>query len=104
LQDYLIVFRDVLGSEAAQALDMLAPLEGHLAAIQGMQAILERTESRPAKRGRRKTPAETEADLEALHNAQVVTLNGLADELPGVWAAVNSAVFRRAFALAIAAP
>ncbi len=104
LQDHLAAFRDLLGSEAAQALDMLTPLEGHLAAIQSTQTILDRIAPKPAKRGRKKITAEAEADLEALHNAQVVTLNGLADELPGVWAAVNSVIFRRAFALAIAAP
>lgn len=105
LQDTLIAFRSLLGPEVAQVLDILAPLESYLAAIYTTQAVLQRLETatKPARRGRKAAVAGDEA-LALMRKAQQDALEHLADELPGVWSGVNSAVFRRAFALAIAAP
>lgn len=109
LQDQLTAFRELLGSEVAQVLDMLSPLESYLSAIQVAQAVLTLLESKPTppKRGRRSTKAVTpptvDVATEALKSAQTELIEMLADSLAGVWARVNSPIFRRAFALAIAA-
>jgi hypothetical protein len=105
LQDTLIAFRSLLGPEVAQVLDILSPLESYLAAIQTTQAVLQRLETaaKPARKGRKATAAADEA-MASMRKAQQDALEHLADELPGVWSGVNSVIFRRAFALAIAAP
>lgn len=109
LQDYLLAFRDLLGAEVSQVLDMLTPLESYLAAIQVAQALIARLERAPAaaqKKGRKKSasPPAPDAAIEALRASQHELIEMLADSLSGVWASVNSPIFRRAFALAIAAP
>lgn len=109
LQDYLVAFRDLLGAEVSQVLDMLTPLENYLAAIQVAQALIARLERLPAaaapKRGRKKSaPPPPDAAIEALRASQNELIEMLADSLSSVWASVNSPIFRRAFALAIAAP
>jgi hypothetical protein len=59
---------------------------------------------RPVKRGRKVIQPPVDAAVEALRMTQLEALNTLADGLPATWSAVNNAVFRRAFALAVAAP
>jgi len=103
LQDYLLAFRELLGAEVAQVLDMLAPLENTLSAIQIAQGVLARTEPKPIKRGRKTIIPDLDPVTVALRASQEELLGMLADSLPDVWSSVNSAVFRRAFALAIAA-
>ncbi len=105
LQDTLLAFRSLLGPEVAQVLDITSPLESYLAAIHTTQAVVQRLETaaKPARKGRKAAAAADEA-LARMRKAQQDALGHLADELPGVWSGVNSAVFRRAFALAIAAP
>lgn len=103
LQDYLLAFRELLGAEVAQVLDMLAPLENTLSAIQIAQGVLSRTEPKPIKKGRKTITPELDPVAVALRASQEELLGMLADSLPDVWVSVNSAVFRRAFALAIAA-
>jgi Homeodomain-like domain len=102
LQDHLIAFRDLLGREVAQVLDMLAPFEGYLAAIHTTQAIITRLDAKPAKRGRKS--AAPDSAIAVLRRTQDEALNTLADGLPSTWSAVNNVVFRRAFALAVALP
>lgn len=107
LQDHLMAFHDLLGSEVAQVLDIINPLEGYLNAINTTQEVIARLEPPPEKKGRgRKKAAPPPADpaLEAVRNAQISILNNLADDLQSVWGSVSSPVFRRAFALAIAQP
>jgi hypothetical protein len=105
LQDHLIAFRDLLGSEAGQVLDMLAPLEGYLAAIHTIQVILDKLElPKPIKKGRKVIAPPAYPALETLRATQMEALNTLADSLPATWSAVNNLVFRRVFALAVAAP
>jgi hypothetical protein len=105
LQDHLIAFRELLGSEAGQVLDMLAPLEGYLAAIHTIQVILGRLElPKPIKKGRKVITPPADPALETLRATQMEALNTLADSLPATWSAVNNQVFRRVFALAVAAP
>ncbi len=105
LQDHLIAFRDLLGREVSQVLDMLSPFEGYLSAIRTTQAIVMHLEPpRPVKRGRKVIQPPVDAAVEALRMTQLEALNTLADGLPATWSAVNNAVFRRAFALAVAAP
>ncbi len=91
LQDYLLYFRSLLGSEAVQALDMLFPFESYLAAIHLVQSLLTALDS-------------PEPAAQALHKAQLSILDELADGLPPAWSAINSPVFRRALALALATP
>ncbi|PJF36360.1 MAG: hypothetical protein CUN49_05870 [Candidatus Thermofonsia Clade 1 bacterium] len=109
LQDYLLAFRDLLGAEVSQVLDMLTPLESYLTAIQVAQALLNRLERLPAattKKGRKpkNAPSAPDAAIEALRASQNELIEMLADSLSNVWASVNSPIFRRAFALAVAAP
>ncbi len=110
LQDYLIAFRELLGTEVAQVLDMLSPLENYLAAIQVAQALLTRLDHIPAappKKGRRPKnapPPTPDPAVEALRTSQGELIEMLADSLSSVWSSVNSPIFRRAFALAVAAP
>ncbi len=104
LQDHLIAFRDLLGREVTQVLDMLAPFEGYLSAIRTTQAIVVRLEQKPIKKGRKMVQPPADPAIEALRQTQVEALNTLADGLPATWSAVNNVVFRRAFALAVAAP
>jgi hypothetical protein len=110
LQDYLVAFRELLGAEVSQVLDMLTPLENYLVAIQVAQALINRLERMLAagpKRGRRAKSAASpapDAAIEALRASQHELIEALADSLSDVWASVNSPIFRRAFALAIAAP
>jgi hypothetical protein len=89
LQDYLLYFRSLLGPETVQALDMLVPFEGFLGAIHVAQQILA-------------ILGVDQASVQ-LRTAQENLLNELADELPTIWASINSIVFRRAIALALAA-
>lgn len=91
LQDYLLYFRSLLGSETVQALDTLAPFENYLTTIHTVQAIL------GALGG-------NDAASTVVRNAQEAVLNELAEGLPSIWASVNSVSFRRAVALALAAP
>jgi hypothetical protein len=110
LQDYLVAFRNLLGAEVSQVLDMLTPLESYLTAIQVAQALITRLERLPAaaapKKGRRKNapPPSPDPAIEALRTSQQELIEMLADSLSSVWSSVNSPIFRRAFALAIAAP
>lgn len=108
LQDYLVAFRDLLGAEVSQVLDMLTPLESYLAAIQVAQALITRLERLPAatapKKGRKKNAPPPDPAIEALRTSQQELIEMLADSLSSVWSSVNSPIFRRAFALAIAAP
>ncbi len=90
LQDYLLYFRSLLGPEAIQALDLIVPFESFLTTIYLIQSMLNTLGSRPA--------------AEIMRNRQMDLLNELADGLPGAWAGVNSATFRRALALALATP
>jgi hypothetical protein len=102
LQDQVVAFRELLGSESAQVLDLLTPLESYLSNIFNAQHIITRLEPKPVKRGRKTvTPDQDEASL-TLKQRQIELLNMLADGLPAAWTAVNSPLFRRAFALAIA--
>lgn len=103
LQDHLIAFREMLGGESAQVLDMLTPLESYLANIYLAQQMLTRLEPVPVKKGRKTVTPEMDAASQAMHNAQAELINMLASGLPAAWNAVNGALFRRAFALAIAA-
>lgn len=103
LQDHLAAFRNLLGPEIGQVMDILSPLENYLTAIATTQAVLAQLEVKPARRGRRAAVVPDLA-LEAMRSVQMGGLEMLADDLPSVWAGVNSPVFRRAFALAIAAP
>ncbi|MCC7446172.1 MAG: helix-turn-helix domain-containing protein [Anaerolineae bacterium] len=104
LQDHLIAFRDLLGPEIGQVLDMLSPLEGYLSAIRTTQAVLARLEPEPVKKGRKKVTPPLDPGVAIFRDAQTDALNSLADSLPAAWSAVNSVIFRRAFALAVAAP
>jgi hypothetical protein len=110
LQDYLIAFRELLGVEVSQVLDMLTPLEHYLVAIQVAQALINRLEQMPAAAPRRSRRAKNaaapapDAAIEALRASQRELIEMLADSLSDVWSSVNSPIFRRAFALAIAAP
>ncbi len=104
LQDHLIAFRDLLGREVGQVLDMLSPFEGYLSAIRIAQAIVMRLEPEPVKKGRKTVTPTLDPATETLRAVQLEVLNSLADGLPATWLAVNSNVFRRAFALAVAAP
>jgi hypothetical protein len=105
LQDHLIAFRDLLGREVAQVLDMLAPFEGYLSAIRTTQTIISRLEPpKPVKKGRKMVTPAPDPALEAVRRTQVEALDTLADGLPATWSAVNNVVFRRAFALAVAVP
>ncbi|MFQ3536941.1 MAG: hypothetical protein SNJ58_13815 [Aggregatilineales bacterium] len=106
LQDYLIAFRELLGAEVSQVLDMLTPLESYLAAIQIAQALITRLERLPttALKKARKKNVPPDAAIEALRTSQHELIEMLADSLSSVWSSVNSLIFRRAFALAIAAP
>jgi hypothetical protein len=90
LQDFLLYFRSLLGSEAVQALDMLAAFESYLTAIHTVQAIL--------------GGLGVDAASNVMRHAQESALNELAEGLPTIWASVNSVVFRRAVALALATP
>jgi hypothetical protein len=45
-----------------------------------------------------------EPAIKAFHATQREALDTLADGLPATWLAVNNAVFRRAFGLAVAVP
>lgn len=105
LQDHLVAFRDLLGAEVGQVLDMLTPLESYLSAIFNTQHLLISMEQKPVRRGR-KPAAQPAVDpaLELLKQHMNGHMEILADSLPSVWASVNSAIFRRAFALAVAAP
>jgi hypothetical protein len=61
----------------------------------------------PPRRGRRAKNAAApapDAAIEALRASQHELIEMLADSLSNVWSSVNSPIFRRAFALAIAAP
>jgi hypothetical protein len=104
LQDHLIALRDLLGSEAAQVIDMIAPFEGFLAAIHTTQAIVTRLEPKPIKKGRKTIPPEPDPLMDAIRAVQMDALESLADSLPAAWNTVSSPVFRRALALAIAVP
>jgi hypothetical protein len=104
LEDHLAAFRDMLGPEVSQVLDILAPLESYLAAIHTTQAVLARTEPQPIKKGRKTIVPPLDATSELMRASLIEVLDSLADNLPAVWSRVNSVVFRRAFALAIAAP
>jgi hypothetical protein len=104
LQDHLIAFRDLLGPEVGQVLDMLSPLEGYLSAIRTAQAIITRLEPEPIKKGRKKVTPPLDPAVAVFRDTQNDALNTLADNLPSAWSAVNSVIFRRAFALAVAAP
>jgi hypothetical protein len=104
LQDHLIAFRDLLGREVSQVLDMLSPFEGYLSAIRTTQAILMRLETEPVKKGRKTVTPPMEPAIDALHATQREALDTLADGLPATWSAVNNSVFRRAFGLAVAVP
>jgi len=106
LQDHLIAFRGLLGPECAQVLDMLSPFESYLSTIYTTQSIMSQIEAQPVKKGRGRKPAvpPVDAAAEAIRKAQTEMLDMLADELPALWNGVNSPVFRRSFALAIAAP
>jgi transposase-like protein len=90
LQDYLLYFRSLLGSEAVQALDILAPFENYLTAIHTVQALL--------------GSLGVDAASNVMRQAQEAVLNEFADGLPVIWASVNSVTFRRAVALALATP
>ncbi len=92
LQDYLLYFRSLIGPEAVQALDILAPFENYLGAIYLVQALLAVLER------------ETGAASEVMRAAQMNMLDELAEGLPMAWGAVNGPVFRRALALALAVP
>ncbi|MHB8625071.1 MAG: helix-turn-helix domain-containing protein [Aggregatilineales bacterium] len=98
LQDALLYFRSLIGPEAIQALDLLAPFENYLVTIYNVQSILYRLEHERKPAG---SPAARAVD--ALRQAQTQALEELADNLPALWTAVNSPVFRRALALALAA-
>lgn len=100
LQDYLLYFRSLLGSEAGQALDMLSPFESYLTTIHVVQLMLSTLD--PAQQPTRSAGTNTAA--EAMRVAQMNVLNELADGLPLAWSAVNSATFRRSLALALAVP
>jgi hypothetical protein len=104
LQDHLIAFRDLLGREVSQVLDMLSPFEGYLSAIRTTQAILMRLEAQTAKKSRKTETPPMEPAIDALHTTQREALDTLADGLPATWSAVNNSVFRRAFGLAVAVP
>ncbi|HVO42626.1 MAG TPA: hypothetical protein VMT34_08385, partial [Aggregatilineales bacterium] len=104
LQDYLIAFRDLLGPEVTQSADMMAPFEGYLAAIQTTQAVLERLEPKPTRKGRKTIAPPPDPLMDALRTIQVDALESLADGLPAAWSAVNSPIFRRTLALAVAVP
>jgi hypothetical protein len=103
LQDHLIAYRELLGSEATQALDMLTPMESYLANIQTAQQMLALIEPAPVKKGRKTVTPEMDAASQALYNTQAELINMLAADLPAVWNVINSQQFRRGFALAIAA-
>jgi hypothetical protein len=104
LQDHLIAFRELLGREVGQVLDMLSPFEGYLSAIWMAQGIVGELEPKPVKKGRKTVTPPLDPASEALMATQMEALNSLADGLPATWSAVNSSIFRRAFALAVAAP
>jgi exopolyphosphatase/guanosine-5'-triphosphate,3'-diphosphate pyrophosphatase len=88
LQDSILYFRSLMGSEAVQALDMLTPFEGYLSAIHLVQGVL--------------GVLGVDTAAAAIRGHQEQLLNELADGLPTVWGTVNSPVFRRAVALAVA--
>jgi len=90
LQDDLIYFRSLLGTETVQALDILAPFENYLSAIETVQVIME--------------TLRTDEASAALRTTQEALLNEFADGLPSIWASVNSVTFRRSVALALATP
>lgn len=102
LQDHLTAFRDLLGGELSQVLDVLLPLESYLANIHLTQRILTLLEPQPIKKGRKVVTPELDAASDLLRAGQADLINMLADGLPTAWNAVNSPLFRRAFALAIA--
>jgi hypothetical protein len=104
LQDYLLSFREFLGSEVAQVLDILAPLESYLAAIQTTQAVMAQLEPKTVKKGRKTVTLSADPASETLRGTQVELLEMLADNLPAIWTGVNSVVFRRSFGLAVAVP
>ncbi len=84
---------------------MLSPFEGYLAAIHTTQVILSRLEPpEPVKKGKKMITPPLDPAMEVLRYTQIEALNSLADGLPSTWSAVNNSVFRRAFALAVAAP
>jgi HD domain len=103
LQDQLIAFRELLGGEAAQVLDMLTPLESYLANIHTAQQMLAFVEPKPVKKGRKTITPDRDGAQQAFYNAQAELITMMAEGLPAAWSAVNGALFRRAFALAIAA-
>lgn len=104
-QDHLVAFRDLLGHEAGQVLDMIASFEAYLSALQTTYNLYTSLEPpQPVKKGRKTITPPPEPALAALRAAQSEALDQLADGLPSAWAAVNNPVFRRAFALAVAAP
>ncbi|MBE7512711.1 MAG: hypothetical protein HS103_07835 [Anaerolineales bacterium] len=107
LQDHLVAFRDLLGAESGQALDMLTPLENYLNEILITQAVMVAVEQDSAKprRGRKPTtPRPPDTSIETMRSAQTARLSALADALPAVWTSVNSLIFRRILALAVANP
>jgi hypothetical protein len=105
LQDNLYGLRSLLGSEASQVIDILSPLEGYLTAIQTAQGVLAQLDVKPpAKRGRKPAAQPEEVVIADLKGRVQSQLDRMADDLMGVWGAVNSPSFRRTFALAVAAP
>ncbi len=90
LQDYMLYFRSLLGAEVVQALDILASFEGYLSAIHTVQSLL--------------GALGLDAASNVMRQAQESVLNEFADGLPTIWASVNSVVFRRGVALALATP
>ncbi len=55
LQDDLIYFRSLLGTETVQALDILSPFENYLSAIEIVQVIMETLRTDPASAALRAT-------------------------------------------------
>ncbi|MFN8419340.1 MAG: hypothetical protein U0528_08870 [Anaerolineae bacterium] len=106
LQDRLLAFRELLGAEVGQVLDMISPLESILNNIGTAQTVLSRLQPKQVqvKKGRKTVTEELELDpaSQALRNTQAELINMMAESLPAVWNAVSSSLFRRAFALAIA--
>jgi len=97
LQDALLYFRSLLGPEATQALDLLTPFQNYLSTIALVQAFLTTLEHERHPAGSAQSQA-----VEALRQSQNQALDELADSLPALWNAVNSATFRRALALSLA--
>jgi hypothetical protein len=104
LVDLLSAFRNLLGREVAQVIDMLSPLETHLGMIKTTQSVLEQLEPKVIKKGRKTIVIPLEPELESFRAAQINLINVLADELPGLWDSINTPIFRRAFALTVAVP